>query len=130
MTVRATLELICHLVGVKDERVNRVVGEYLIKFNLKEFTNTRAKNLSGGNKRKLNLAIAMMGHPQVILIDEASAGVDPAARKILWHGIQEESKDSAVVITTHTMEEAEALATRIGIMASGRLKCLGSLASI
>ena len=107
-----------------------MVAEYLLKFNLHEFRDTKTINLSGGNKRKLNCAIAMLGHPSVILIDEASAGVDPGARRIMWHGIRHESKNSAVVITTHTMEEAEALSDRIAIMDAGKFKCLGSLNQI
>lgn len=121
------LSLICNLVGVKEDKVNRVILEYLIKFNLGDHKNTQATNLSGGNKRKLICAIAMLGQPQAIFIDEASAGVDPGARRILWHGIKEEGKNSAVVITTHAMEEAEVLADKISIMASGRFKCIGTL---
>jgi ATP-binding cassette subfamily A (ABC1) protein 3 len=83
--------------------------------------------LSGGNKRKLNCAIALLGEPAVCFIDEASAGVDPGARRIMWKGIKHTSKRSAVVITTHAMEEAEALASKIGIMTSGRFKCMGTL---
>jgi len=127
LTVVDYLKLICNLVGVKEDKVDRVVDEYLIKFNLGDYKDTFGTNLSGGNKRKLICAIAMLGQPQAIFIDEASAGVDPGARRILWHGIKEEGKNSAVVITTHAMEEAEALAKRISIMASGRFKCIGTL---
>lgn len=110
LTVMDYLKLICNLVGVKEDKLDRVIQEYLIKFNLGDHVDTQAVHLSGGNKRKLICAIAMLGQPQAIFIDEASAGVDPGARRILWHGIKEEGKNSAVVITTHAMEEAEALA--------------------
>lgn len=80
------------------------------------FTKTKAGELSGGNKRKLTLAMTMIGRPKIVIIDEASAGVDPASRRLMWNAIKEECKDSATVLTTHTMEEAEAISDKIGIM--------------
>ena len=83
--------------------------------------------MSGGNKRKLSVAISLIGNPKVILLDEPSAGMDPMARRFMWTVIQGISKKSAVVLTTHSMEEAEALSTRMGIMTKGgHFKCLGS----
>lgn len=99
----------------------------MVRFNLIEFADTRQGALSGGNKRKLQCAIACLAQPKIVYIDEASAGVDPASRKIMWNGIRHETKRSAVVITTHAMEEAEALANRIGIMVAGSIKALGTL---
>jgi ABC-type multidrug transport system ATPase subunit len=69
----------------------------------------------------------MMGNPKLLLIDEASTGVDPVSRRILWKGIRFESLDSALILTTHTLEEAEALASNRAIMVTGRLKCFGTL---
>jgi len=69
----------------------------------------------------------LLGSPDVMIIDEVSAGVDPVARRKIWKAMHFESDKSALLLTTHTMEEAEALATKIGIMASGKLKCFGSL---
>jgi ATP-binding cassette subfamily A (ABC1) protein 3 len=69
----------------------------------------------------------MMGNPKLLLIDEASTGVDPVSRRILWKGIRFESLDSALILTTHTLEEAEALAKNISIMVTGRLKCFGTI---
>ena len=76
---------------------------------------TTATALSGGNKRKLNTLIAMIGNPATILLDEASAGVDPFARRRLWKTIRDESQNSALIVTTHSMEEAEALSTKLAI---------------
>ena len=87
---------------------------------------TAAGDLSGGNKRKLCLAMALIGRPKIIYVDEASAGVDPGARRAMWKAIKSEGKNSAVVITTHAMEEAEALASKLGIMVQGSFKCFGS----
>jgi len=100
------------------------------KFTLDPFETTQAKDLSGGNKRKLCLAMAMLGRPKVIYIDEASAGVDPGSRKKMWKAIYEEGQESAVVITTHAMEEAEAISTKLSIMVAGKLKCFGTLNQI
>lgn len=86
--------------------------------------------MSGGNKRKLSVAIATLGNPPIILLDEPSAGMDPEARRFMWSvvaGISQRDKKSAVVLTTHSMEEAEALSTKMGIMVRGGIfKCFGS----
>ena len=82
--------------------------------------------MSGGNKRKLCTAIAMMGSPDIVFLDEASAGVDPYTRKLLWKTIRNQGKNSALIVTTHNMEEAEALGTKIAIMVDGKFKCFGS----
>ena len=103
------------------------VMSYIIKFGLIMFVETKAGDLSGGNKRKLCLAMAMIGQPKVVYIDEASAGVDPASRRIMWKAIRSEGANSAVVITTHAMEEAEALSSKLGIMVAGKFSCFGTL---
>mmetsp|Transcript_11544 Transcript_11544/g.8042 ORF Transcript_11544/g.8042 Transcript_11544/m.8042 type:complete len:142 (+) Transcript_11544:4524-4949(+) len=96
------------------------------KFALTEFKDKRASVLSGGNKRKLCCAMAVIGQPKVVFIDEASAGVDPISRRHMWKGIKFYTKNSSTIITTHAMEEAEALASKIGIMVAGRLNCYGT----
>ena len=70
--------------------------------------------------------MALIGRPKIVYIDEASAGVDPGARRDMWKSIRSEGANSAVVITTHAMEEAEALATKLGIMVHGKIKCFGT----
>ena len=75
--------------------------------------------LSGGNKRKLVTALAMLGKPSIVYLDESSAGVDPYARRVLWKTIRQESRDSALIVTTHSLEEAEALGTKMAIMVDG-----------
>ena len=97
--------------------------------NLTEYEHKKSGTLSGGNKRKLSVAMAMMGNPPVIFLDEPSAGMDPGARWFMWKVIEKistQNKNSAVILTTHSMEEAEALSTKMGIMVAGEFKCFGS----
>jgi len=89
-----------------------------------------AGTLSGGNKRKLSVANAIVGGPPIILLDEPSAGMDPEARRFMWSFVAkicQSAKKSSVILTTHSMEEAEALSTKMGIMVRGGIfRCLGS----
>lgn len=82
---------------------------------------------SGGNKRKLSLGIAIIGNPKVLFIDEASSGMDPVARRKMWELISLIGEQRSVVLTTHSMEEAEALCSRIGIMIAGQMRTIGSV---
>lgn len=80
---------------------------------------TLSSNLSGGNKRKLSVSIAILGQPLIIFLDEASSGVDPEARRSMWNIITKISnvnKNSSIILTTHIIEEVEALCNRVGIM--------------
>ena len=97
--------------------------------DLEDYTRIRANNLSGGNKRKMSVAIAMLGNPPIVFLDEPSTGVDPQAKRFMWNIVSKIStlrKKSSVIITTHSMEEAEALCTKMGIMVGGQFKCFGS----
>ena len=97
--------------------------------DLSSFENVKVETLSGGNKRKVSVSIAMIGNPPIVFLDEPSTGVDPQAKRFMWDVISKISvlrKKSAVIITTHAMEEAEALCTKMGIMVSGSFKCFGS----
>jgi len=88
-----------------------------------------ASKLSGGNKRKLSLAIALIGNPSVLLIDEFSTGIDAKMKRDMWNTLRSVAVGKAVVITTHSMEEASALADRVGILAK-RLLAIGSIESL
>eukprot|EP01039_Chlorochromonas_danica_P018287 gene18287-21954_t len=85
-----------------------------------------SSSLSGGNRRKLSVAVATMHDPAVLFLDEPSTGMDPVARRFMWRVISRLSTRCSVMLTTHSMEEAEALCHRIGIMVNGQLRCLGS----
>jgi len=128
--VYETIRLFCRYGNVKADKLEAVVASVIQRFGLADFKATAAGSLSGGNKRKLSCAIAMIANPQTILIDEASTGVDPISRRILWKAIKHEGRNSATVITTHAMEEAEALSSRLAIMVGGTFKCLGTLDEI
>jgi ATP-binding cassette subfamily A (ABC1) protein 3 len=130
MSVKTHLTLFAKLVGFPQNLIATVVNRYLNKFALKQFSETKAGNLSGGNKRKLCCAMAMVGNPKVVFIDEATTGVDPASRRVIWRGIKSEGKESAVVYTTHAMEEAEEISSKLTIMVKGSFKCFGSLKDI
>jgi len=107
-----------------------VVDRAIVELNLKAHCEKLAGTLSGGNKRKLSVAMAIIGNPPIILLDEPSAGMDPEARRFMWQVVEkisQKDKRSAVILTTHSMEEAEALSTKLGIMVRGGVfRCMGS----
>src|SRR3569833_3162293 len=102
--------------------------------NLEVHRKKPAGTLSGGNKRKLSVAMAVLGNPPIILLDEPSAGMDPQARRFMWSivsKVSKQQKKSAVVLTTHSMEEVEALSDKMGIMVKGGMfRCFGSAQQI
>ncbi|KAG2506212.1 hypothetical protein JM18_009330, partial [Phytophthora kernoviae] len=130
LTVREHLELFGAIKGVPQNLLDRVVTEKIHQLNLTDFENKLAGSLSGGNKRKLSVAIAMIGNPAIIFLDEPSTGMDPVSRRFMWDviaNISTRGKESTIVLTTHSMEECEALCSRVGIMVGGRLRCYGSV---
>ncbi|CAD6342690.1 unnamed protein product [Miscanthus lutarioriparius] len=117
-------------------RLKRLNGAALIEAaeqSLKELqifdggvADTLVSQYSGGMKRRLSVAISLIGDPKVVYLDEPSTGLDPASRSALWNALKFAKKDKAIILTTHSMEEAEALCDRIGIAAYGRLRCTGT----
>lgn len=93
---------------------------------LEEDQSKPAGSLSGGNKRKLSVAIAMCGGSKLVLLDEPTAGMDLGARRALWDMLKNYRSDRIIILTTHYMDEADVLGDRIGIMAKGQMMCLGS----
>ncbi|KAF1787653.1 P-loop containing nucleoside triphosphate hydrolase [Phytophthora cactorum] len=119
LSVREHLELFGAIKGIPQASLDRVVMEKIQQLNLGDFEHKLAGSLSGGNKRKLSVAIAMIGNPAIIFLDEPSTGMDPVSRRFMWDVIADIStrgKESTIVLTTHSMEECEALCSRVGIM--------------
>lgn len=103
------------------------MADSITKFQLDGYTDVPADCLSRGTKRKLCLAIAMIGSPQIVLLDEPTSGMDPMSRRCLWHNIQNAVRDRrSVLLTSHSMEECDILCSRLAIMVNGRFKCIGS----
>ncbi|CAM9161961.1 unnamed protein product [Phaeothamnion confervicola] len=127
MTATETLRFYGALKGIpRGPELEAAVAGILRQVGLGEHAHRVAGTYSGGNKRKLALGVALVGDPPVLLLDEPSCGVDAAARRGMWEVVARVAADRSVVLTTHSLEECEALCTRVGIMVGGRLKCLGS----
>ena len=128
LTVYENLEFFASIKGIKKNLIRKLVNTMIKEMSLDEFTNKIAGRLSGGNKRKLAVAISMIGNPPIILLDEPSTGMDPEARRFMWsviHKMSTKGKQSSIIMTTHSMDEAETLCKRMGIMVNGEFVCLG-----
>uniref|UniRef100_W5N6N8 P-type phospholipid transporter n=1 Tax=Lepisosteus oculatus TaxID=7918 RepID=W5N6N8_LEPOC len=125
---REHLEFYARLRGVPEKEVKMVAEWGIKKLGLVKYSNKSAGTYSGGNKRKLSTAMALIGCPPVIFLDEPTTGMDPKARRFLWDCILSVIKEGrSVILTSHSMEECEALCTRMAIMVNGQFKCLGSI---
>ncbi|KAH8902231.1 P-loop containing nucleoside triphosphate hydrolase protein [Coniochaeta sp. PMI_546] len=127
MTVEEHLAFYARIKGVTD--IDRRVRAMLRAVGLEALASRNAHSLSGGGKRKLSLGIALMGNPSVVLLDEPSCGLDVAAKRGMWRTLRSVAPGRAILMTTHSMEEADALATRVGIMAK-RMLALGTTESL
>ncbi|BFZ57177.1 hypothetical protein PYCC9005_004228 [Savitreella phatthalungensis] len=126
LTVRQHLAFYARVKGVMGVHIQRDVETLITAVSLSDFADRQARDLSGGNQRKLSLAIAMIGDPRVLLIDEASSGMDIAAKRQIWDVLSRFTAERAIVLTTHSMEEAEALSHRVAIVAQ-RLLTIGTI---
>nr|XP_031327040.1 ATP-binding cassette sub-family A member 3-like [Camelus dromedarius] len=127
MTGRELLIMYARLRGVPEPDIYMYVETFLHSMHLETHADKYIYTYSGGNKRKLNTAIALMGKSSVVFLDEPSTGMDPVARRLLWDTVTWMCKTGkAIIITSHSMEECEALCTRLAIMVKGQFKCLGS----
>ncbi|RYP65570.1 hypothetical protein DL769_006273 [Monosporascus sp. CRB-8-3] len=124
MTVLEHLRFYARIRGIPDVEHN--VQSILRAVGLEAFSTRMAHALSGGNKRKLSLGIALMGNPSVVLLDEPSSGLDAAAKRIMWQTLGSVTPGRSILLTTHSMEEADALASRAGILAK-RMLAMGSV---
>lgn len=127
LTGRETLMIYALLRGVRPRDINNVCLTLAEDLNFLKHLDKRTKEYSGGNKRKLSTALALMGNPSVVYLDEPTTGMDPGAKRQFWNMIcKVRSSGKSIVLTSHSMEECEALCTRLAIMVNGEFKCLGS----
>lgn len=124
LTVRENLEFIASLYGIENKR-DKIDG-IIDKFGLREKEHVRCKKLSGGQLRRVSIALAMITEPQVLFLDEPTLGLDVKSRKILWDIIAELKSKLTILLTTHYLEEVEFLADRIGIISRGQMKAIGT----
>lgn len=127
LTAREMLTLFARIKGVKEESLHVYVSNVIHELGFQSGIADRpCKGYSGGNKRKLCVGLALIGNPHIVFLDEPSTGMDPQSRRNMWDLIARTMKGRAVILTTHSMEECEALCQRIAIMVGGSMRCLGT----
>ncbi|NXC65703.1 ABCAA protein, partial [Anhinga anhinga] len=126
LTVKENLKTFAEIKGIKSKEVEREVQNILELLDISNIQDTQAEKLSGGQKRKLSVGIAMLGNPQVLFLDEPTAGLDPLSRHQVWSLLKEHRARRVILLSTQFMDEADILADRKAFMSHGRLKCVGS----
>ncbi|XP_069808748.1 ABC-type organic anion transporter ABCA8-like isoform X2 [Dendropsophus ebraccatus] len=126
LTVKENLKVFARIKGVPWKRVNEEVQRVISDLLMDNIENVEACKLSGGQKRKLTLGIALLGDPQILLLDEPTAGLDPCSRHHIWSLLKERKVNRVTVFSTQFMDEADILADRKAVISNGRLKCVGS----
>lgn len=122
-----TLELFSRLRGIHPSGISELIEQLATELNFVEHLHKRIDEYSGGNRRKLSVAIALIGNPQLLLLDDPTRAMDPFAKRKLWEMLSKaHDQGRTVVLTSHSIEECEALITRLAFMVNGELKCLGS----
>ena len=126
LSVKENLELICGIHGFSKEKTVDRIEKLSAQFDLDSVLQRKAGKLSGGWQRRVSIAMALISEPQILFLDEPTLGLDVIARHELWDAIRGLKGHITIILTTHYMEEAEALSDRIGIMKSGRLLAVGT----
>lgn len=127
LTVKENLEFVASIYGFDNKKAREKAFELMEQFNLLERCNDRTKTLSGGMQRRLSIAMALISNPKVLFLDEPSLGLDVRARNDLWKQIKLLKGKITIVLTTHYLEEAEALADRLAILSNGNVIIDGSV---
>ena len=130
LTVQENLELICGIHGFSAEKTAAKVAELSQQFSLGSVLHRKAGKLSGGFQRRVSIAMALISEPRILFLDEPTLGLDVLARHELWEVIRSLKGSITIILTTHYLEEAEALSDRIGIMKDGSLLALGTAAAL
>lgn len=126
LTVRENLEFIAGIFGFSKAEAKAKATKMIEDFDMADIEKSRAKTLSGGWQRRLSIAMALISEPEIVFLDEPTLGLDVLARRELWKHISKLKGKITIILTTHYLEEAEALSDRIGIMAKGVLKAEGT----
>lgn len=127
LSVKENLELICGIHNFSKEKTSLKIKELSKKFALDDVLSKKAGKLSGGFGRRVSIAMALISEPEILFLDEPTLGLDVIARHELWETIKALKGNVTIILTTHYMEEAEALSDRIGIMKSGKLLASGTV---
>ena len=127
LSVEENLGLICGIYGFSKEKTRRKIEELSKQFSLNTVLKRKAGKISGGWQRRVSIAMALIGEPQILFLDEPTIGLDVIARRELWEVIGFLKGKITIILTTHYMEEAETLSDRIGIMKSGHLLATGTV---
>lgn len=127
LTGRETVKIFCLLRGIPRYEIPDIINKLSLELGFHQHLDKHVSAFSGGNKRKLSTALALIGDPSLIFLDEPTTGMDPGAKRQLWNIINKtRNSGRSVVMTSHSMEECEALCTKLAIMVNGEFKCLGS----
>ena len=126
LTAEENLRLICGIYGYTKRAAKEKADAAIARFGLERIARSRAKILSGGWQRRLSIAMALISEPEVLFLDEPTLGLDVLARRELWGVIDSLKGKTTIMLTTHYLEEAEALSSRIGIMSDGNLAAVGT----
>ena len=126
LTVKENLQLISEVYGNNKKDAIRKADEIIESFGLAEIAKSKAKTSSGGWQRRLSIAMSLISNPKILFLDEPTLGLDVIARRELWTMVKELKGKITIILTTHYLEEAEALSDRIGIMTKGKLKAVGT----
>ena len=124
LTVKENLEFFANIYNTNDANT---INEIVDIFNLKEVLNQRAKTLSGGYKRRLSIAIALISKPQILFLDEPTLGLDVFARRELWNIIKKLQKNITIILTSHYLEEIENLCDKVAILSNGKVLRTGTI---
>ena len=127
LSVKENLEFICGIYGFSKEKTKEKISELEGQLSLNSVLHKKAGKLSGGWQRRVSIAMALIGEPEILFLDEPTLGLDVIARHELWELIRSLKGKITIILTTHYMEEAEALSNRIGIMKSGKLLAIGTV---
>ncbi|VDL98056.1 unnamed protein product [Schistocephalus solidus] len=126
LTVEEHLRFYASIKGMRTEEIQSEVNTFLDRLELREHAHEYTKNLSGGQKRRISLAAAFIGGSKIVFLDEPTAGVDPHSRRAIWQLILHFRQSRTIILTTHHMDEADALGDRIVIISQGRIRASGS----